>query len=125
LNIGLQVTVFTAETEAKRHFAQDSGNGGTDNPRVPEFNARARRLAMRKGRQLAARLEVIAALERWATAAERGAATELRLTRHQRRVLGCDCMAVGVAISACRLQHRAPAPTLRCLARVMRERCRE
>ncbi len=79
---------------------------------------------MRKGRQLAARLEAIATLERWVGRVDSGSAEALELTRHQRRALGRDLATVGVAISACQRQQRALAPVVRCLARVMRERCR-
>jgi hypothetical protein len=78
---------------------------------------------MRKGRALAARLAAIAALESWAATAECGAVAPLRLSGHQRRALGADCAALNTAISACRRQRHALAPVVRCLARVMRERC--
>jgi hypothetical protein len=79
---------------------------------------------MRKGRRLAARLEAIAALEGWAAGADGSAPATPQLNRQQRHALGGDCAALSVAISACREQHRPLAPVVRCLARVMRERCR-
>jgi hypothetical protein len=79
---------------------------------------------MRKGRQLAARLEAIAALESWAAQADDDAPAQPSLNRRQRRALGADCAAVDVAIRACRQQLRAPQPVVRCLARTLRERCR-
>jgi hypothetical protein len=79
---------------------------------------------MWKGRQLAARLKAIAELEAWAAQYERGQAPPLCVTRRLRRGLGRDCATLAVAQRACQQQRRPLAPVVKCLAHVLRERCR-